>query len=275
MIKKIIAGGQTGAERAALDVAIKLNIDHGGWIPEGRTPENGVLPEKYRLQEIVAIGDTSSAEQNILDSDGTLIISHGPLQEKPDYVRRMVLKHQRPWLHIDLKATSAFRAADNIHSWGASHEVRVLHVTGPEARLDPGVYQATVDILEAVFYLSFLEMNLHSPLYTPHPENEEAEAFAIPPRTIDEAVERLMSELSLKDRATIANKTLEELTSLRMSLGGYIKNNFGLLAGNQELMKACRIVSKDAKLQVEDATALIIRELWQELRETHRLRRVK
>jgi hypothetical protein len=52
MIKKIISGGQTGADRAALDVAIKLNIPHGGWIPKGRKTEDGTLPEKYQLKEM-------------------------------------------------------------------------------------------------------------------------------------------------------------------------------------------------------------------------------
>ena len=36
MLEKIISGGQTGADQAALDAAIKLGIPHGGWIPKGR-----------------------------------------------------------------------------------------------------------------------------------------------------------------------------------------------------------------------------------------------
>jgi hypothetical protein len=52
MIKKIISGGQTGAERAALDVAIRLNIPYGGWVPKGRLAEEGSIPERYQLQEM-------------------------------------------------------------------------------------------------------------------------------------------------------------------------------------------------------------------------------
>jgi hypothetical protein len=48
MIKKIISGGQTGADRAALDVALKFGIPHGGWIPKGRKTEDGTLPEIYK-----------------------------------------------------------------------------------------------------------------------------------------------------------------------------------------------------------------------------------
>ncbi|MBW2083807.1 MAG: hypothetical protein JRI39_12165, partial [Deltaproteobacteria bacterium] len=79
MINKIISGGQTGAEQAALDVAIELGIPHGGWIPKGRLTENGFLPEIYQLQEMPTTSYVKKTEQNILDSDGTLIISHGKL----------------------------------------------------------------------------------------------------------------------------------------------------------------------------------------------------
>ena len=52
MIEKIISGGQTGADQAALDAAIKLGIPHGGWMPIGRMTEDGPLPDKYDLIEM-------------------------------------------------------------------------------------------------------------------------------------------------------------------------------------------------------------------------------
>jgi hypothetical protein len=55
MLKKIISGGQTGADRAGLDFAIKNNISHGGWIPKGRKTEDGPLPERYQLQEMPTV----------------------------------------------------------------------------------------------------------------------------------------------------------------------------------------------------------------------------
>jgi hypothetical protein len=55
MIKKIISGGQTGADRAALDVAIEYGIPHGGWVPRGRKTEDGRLSERYHLKEIQSI----------------------------------------------------------------------------------------------------------------------------------------------------------------------------------------------------------------------------
>ena len=79
MIKKIISGGQTGADQAALDVAIESGIPHGGWIPKGRKTENGRLPDKYQLKEMATSSYPKRTEQNIIDSHGTLIISNGKL----------------------------------------------------------------------------------------------------------------------------------------------------------------------------------------------------
>ena len=72
MIQKIISGGQTGADQAALDAAIKLGISHGGWIPKGRITEHGPLPDRYKLQEMPTDSYPARTEQNIIDSDGTV-----------------------------------------------------------------------------------------------------------------------------------------------------------------------------------------------------------
>ncbi len=93
MIKKIISGGQTGADQAALDVAIKLDIPHGGWITKGRLTEDGPLPDKYNLQEMPTSSYPERTEKNILDSDGTLIISHGKLTGGSALTRELAVKH--------------------------------------------------------------------------------------------------------------------------------------------------------------------------------------
>ncbi len=72
MIKKIISGGQTGADRAALDAAIKLGIPHGAWIPKGRLTEKGPLSTPYDLKEMPGTSYALRTEQNVIDSDGTL-----------------------------------------------------------------------------------------------------------------------------------------------------------------------------------------------------------
>ena len=148
MVKKIVSGGQTGADQAALDVAIKLGISHGGWIPKGRITENGVLDANYRLKEMETANYNKRTEQNVIDSDGTLIISHGKLTGGSNYTREMVLHHSRPWLHIDLNKTMFFQAAKQIRAWLAEHEIDVLNVAGPRKSKDPAIYQAIADILE-------------------------------------------------------------------------------------------------------------------------------
>ena len=85
MIKRIISGGQTGADQAALDIAIEFGILHGGWIPKGKKTEDGVLPDKYKLKEMPTASYPKRTEQNVLDSDGTLILSHGCCCFLPGY----------------------------------------------------------------------------------------------------------------------------------------------------------------------------------------------
>ena len=152
MVTKIISGGQTGADRAALDVAIKLGILHGGWIPKGRLTENGKLDDKYQLNEMDTANYNKRTEQNVIDSDGTLILSHGKLTGGSDYTRDMVLRHGLPWLHIDLNKTQSSRAVRQTRSWIAEHEIKVLNVAGPRASKDPAIYLSTTDILYRALY---------------------------------------------------------------------------------------------------------------------------
>ena len=79
MLKKIISGGQTGADQAALDAAIEYGFPHGGWIPKGRLTENGPLSETYQLQEMPSKDYRKRTLQNVLDSDGTVIFGRSNL----------------------------------------------------------------------------------------------------------------------------------------------------------------------------------------------------
>ena len=90
MLTKIISGGQTGADRAALDVAIELDIPHGGWIPKGKKTEAGVIPDKYQLKEMPTASYPKRTEQNVIDSDGTLILTHGKLTGGSALTARMI-----------------------------------------------------------------------------------------------------------------------------------------------------------------------------------------
>jgi hypothetical protein len=148
MIQKIISGGQTGADRAALDFAIKHNIPYGGWIPKGRITEDGTLPEKYLLQEMPTSNYPRRTERNVLDADGTLIVSHGLLTGGSALTTSYTIKHQKPWIHIDLEMFGVPEAARVIQTWIDRHEINVLNVAGPRASKDARVYSAVLELLE-------------------------------------------------------------------------------------------------------------------------------
>ncbi|MEA3415952.1 MAG: putative molybdenum carrier protein [Thermodesulfobacteriota bacterium] len=150
MIKKIISGGQTGADQAALDAAIKYNFPYGGWIPKGRKTEDGILPDKYKLKEMPADSYEKRTEQNVIDSDGTVIISHGKLTGGSKLTQELAEKYDRACFHADMNETSAFIAVSKINSWIIENEIEVLNIAGPRASNDPEIYEDTRRIIEGV-----------------------------------------------------------------------------------------------------------------------------
>ncbi len=271
MIKKIISGGQTGADRAALDVAIKLDIPHGGWIPKGRKTEDGTLPEIYKLKEMPTASYPERTEQNVIDSDGTLIIARGKLTGGSDYTRQMTLKHRKQLLGIDLNLNSHFDAASLIVSWVKLQRVQVLNVAGPRASKDPGIYSDVLRILEQVIQILIDEDKKSGVDFGPDIKRKPSKL----PKTVDQAVDRLIGELPLKDKTTIANMAENDLITLQFTLGTYIGREFGIWSGNRQLMESCEIISGDVHLPPDFAPTVIIKELWSRLRETHKMRVVE
>jgi aryl-alcohol dehydrogenase-like predicted oxidoreductase len=150
MLTKIISGGQTGADRAALDVALKFDIPHGGWIPRGRLAEDGRLSDKYNLKEMPTDSYAARTEQNVIDSDGTVIFSHGKPSGGTDYSREMAVKYGKQMLDIDLNQIKFIKAATLIVSWIQSRSIKFLNVAGPRASEDAGIYKDVFRILEKV-----------------------------------------------------------------------------------------------------------------------------
>jgi len=148
MFTKIISGGQTGADLAGLDFAIKHNIPHGGWIPKGRVTEDGSLPEKYALQEMPTKSYPKRTEQNILDSDGTLIVSRGKLTGGSALTRKLASMHEKPCLYVDLDTMTVPDAGKAVVKWATKKDVEVLNVAGPRASEAPEIYAATRELLE-------------------------------------------------------------------------------------------------------------------------------
>ena len=158
MIQKIISGGQTGADQAALDAAIKLGIPHGGWIPKGRPTETGKLPDKYKLKEMTTKSYQKRTEQNVIDSDGTLIITHGKLTGGSKLTQKVAKKHDRPCIHINLNETLLFMASSEINSWIIENGIEVLNVAGSRASKDPEIYQDVKYIIEGVILLGWAKV---------------------------------------------------------------------------------------------------------------------
>ena len=152
MITKIMSGGQTGADRAALDFGIAHDIETGGWVPQGRVDEDGPLGAKYStLHETSTPNYTQRTRKNIEDSDGTLIVSHGDLSGGSLLTRDLATSFGRPVIHIDFNANTMEAAASNVKNWIAENDVYVLNVAGPRASGDPKICDATRDLLTLLF----------------------------------------------------------------------------------------------------------------------------
>lgn len=139
--RRVVSGAQTGVDRAALDVALELGIPCGGWVPRGRVDEAGRIPDRYpNLRETSSADWDERTEANVRDSDGTLILSRGPLTGGSAYTGRTAERLGRPCLHVDLERQGEAEAAAAIRDWLADREIGVLNVAGPRASKDPGLY---------------------------------------------------------------------------------------------------------------------------------------
>lgn len=263
MIKKIISGGQTGADQGALDIAIKWDIPHGGYIPRGRLTERGPLPETYHMVEIDSASYQDRTEQNVMAADGSLVLTHGEATGGSALTLKFARKHGKPSLHIDLRQTILFHAAQEIQCFVSDNAIEVLNVAGSRASEDPLIYEKTMAILETLFFLVMMV-------------EKSAQGRIDPsPASVAEAIAFLIRELPLKDRITLSNMTERELPALDMRLGRYILKWFQGINGNALLLNDCRRVEENCSLDEREATEVIIRALWRELRKTHILRVIK
>jgi len=162
---KVCSGGQTGVDRAALDFAIKYEIDHGGWCPPGRHAEDGAISDRYNLtvlspEDFFEHGYSASdpsdgyrlrTKLNIKDADGTLIVT-------PD--RQGMTPGTRLTTKIARELSSRMLLVDpededapwRIEHWVKDNKIRVLNVAGPRESRKPGIQKLTVQLLEKAFH---------------------------------------------------------------------------------------------------------------------------
>ena len=148
MFDKVISGGQTGVDRAALDVALELGVPAGGWCPRGRLAEDGPLAPRYPLIETPSVEYSQRTEWNVRDSDGTLVLTRGAPTEGTAYTIEVTRKLGKPCLVLDLTKAPSESA---VKAWAGEHKVRVLNVAGPRESKCAGIYNQALQFLRKVF----------------------------------------------------------------------------------------------------------------------------
>lgn len=156
LLQKIISGGQTGVDQAALDFAIERGIPCGGWCPPGRVCANGVIPGRFPLRETPedssdaapGIPRSQRTEWNVRDADGTLVLAMKDIT--PDtgtaWSLACAYKYNKPVLEVVLPETDTGAIID----WIRAHELRVLNVSGPSENNAPGIGALTKKLLTSV-----------------------------------------------------------------------------------------------------------------------------
>jgi len=153
MLKKVISGGQTGVDRAGLDAAMEAGIPTGGFCPQGRKAEDGIIPSKYLLEELNSTAYAKRTEKNVLVSDGTLILNKGELSQGTKATHDFTVKHLKPCLVVQLDATPTIEPAQVVR-WILGQQLSVLNVAGPrESKCSEGIYSEAFNYLQQVFDL--------------------------------------------------------------------------------------------------------------------------
>ena len=146
--KTVVSGGQTGVDRAALDLALEMGLPCGGWCPEGRKAEDGPLAPRYPLKETPSADYAQRTEWNVRDSDGTLVLTRGQPTEGTAFTIEVATRLGRPCLVLDLAEQPTPSA---VHEWVNAHGIKILNVAGPRESKCPGIYAQASAFLREVF----------------------------------------------------------------------------------------------------------------------------
>jgi len=147
VVATVVSGGQTGVDRAALDVALELGLACGGWCPRGRRAEDGTVPPHYPLRETPSPDYRQRTSWNVRDADGTLVLAWGEPRGGSARTVREAVRLGKPVLVIDL---SARLECDGARDWLAAHKVRVLNVAGPRQSEAVEAYAGAVAFLRVL-----------------------------------------------------------------------------------------------------------------------------
>jgi hypothetical protein len=148
--ERIVSGGQTGVDRAALDAALEAGLPCGGFVPKGRLAEDGPIPGRYPLEECASADYVVRTELNVIHSDATLIINRGKLDGGTSATVGFCQEHDKPCGVVQLERVTVEQAAISIRYFLSQAKPRTLNVAGPRESKCPGIYQATCDLLRLV-----------------------------------------------------------------------------------------------------------------------------
>jgi hypothetical protein len=161
LLEKLVSGAQTGADRAALDVAIRHGFPHGGWCPKGRKAEDGIIPAQYQLVETPSASYLPRTERNVRDSDGTVIFTiASKLSGGSKRTAEFAAKHRKPWIHLPRRASTYEDPALLLQRFVDEHEIRILNVAGTRGSKEPEVWRFAFETLEAAFFRHLTQPNL-------------------------------------------------------------------------------------------------------------------
>ncbi|HKP76603.1 MAG TPA: putative molybdenum carrier protein [Longimicrobiaceae bacterium] len=144
---KIVSGGQTGVDRAALDVAMELGLPCGGWCPAGRVAEDGPIAERYPLRETPSPDPAQRTEWNVRDSDATLILTTGAGSAGTEHTLAVARRLRRP---VYTFHAGSPEDVGMFRRWLQVYRVSTLNVAGPRESESPGIHAAAVRILRAL-----------------------------------------------------------------------------------------------------------------------------
>ena len=147
MVEKIVSGGQTGVDRAGLDVAFELGIPCGGWCPKGRVAEDGRIDERYPLKETPSTDYRVRTRLNVEQSEGTLVITRGPVTGGTALTIKLAREKGKPLLIIDLNQNPD---PSTVQKWLKGEGIRILNVAGPRESKMPGLHAHALEFLRAV-----------------------------------------------------------------------------------------------------------------------------
>lgn len=143
-LRRIISGGQSGVDRAALDAARLLAIPCGGWCPRGRRAEDGPIDPGYPLTETPEEDYAQRTEWNVRDADGTLVLTRSELTQGTAFTVELARRLSKPCLVLDLDRLAS---AEPIRAWLEDHRIAVLNVAGPRESKCPGIYRDALAFL--------------------------------------------------------------------------------------------------------------------------------